>query len=122
VEFHSGVDLEAATGTPVVVVDGGVVAFAGEQGSYGNLIVINHSGGLQSRYAQLGEIQVTVGQQVSRGDRIASSGQSGIQLNAQLPTSSAAPHLHFEIRENSPMGWVAQDPSRYIGSMRMFSR
>ncbi len=112
VEFHSGVDLEAAIGTPVLAVDGGVVAFTGEQGSYGNLVVINHRDGLQSRYAQLGEIQVSVGQSVDRGEAIAASGQSAVP----------SPHLHFEVRENSDMGWVAQDPSNYVEGMRMFSR
>jgi len=120
VEFHSGVDLEATTGTPVLAVDAGVVAFAGEQGSYGKLVVINHSDGLQSRYAQLETIQVSVGQQVGHGDPIATSGQTGDQADPQ--TGAALPHLHFEIRENSAMGWVAQDPSRYIESLRMFSR
>ncbi|MGF1514910.1 MAG: LysM peptidoglycan-binding domain-containing M23 family metallopeptidase [Elainellaceae cyanobacterium] len=112
VEFHSGVDLEAAMGTPVLAVEGGVVAFAGSQGSYGNLVVINHQDGLQSRYAQLGEIQVSVGQSVARGDAIATSGQS----------AATSPHLHFEVRENSEMGWVARDPSNYIDSLQMFSR
>ncbi|MGF1537909.1 MAG: peptidoglycan DD-metalloendopeptidase family protein [Elainellaceae cyanobacterium] len=112
VAFHSGVDLEAAAGTPVLAVDSGTVAFAGEQGSYGNLVVINHSDGLQSRYAQLGEIQVRVGQSVRQGEAIATSGQS----------AAVSPHLHFEVRENSDMGWVAQDPSNYVENMRMFSR
>ena len=116
VEFHSGVDLAVALGTPVLSVAGGVVAFAGEQGSYGNLVVINHQGGLQSRYAQLGAIAVTVGQTVNSGDRIAQSGQSG-------PSQpDIAPHLHFEIRENSPMGWVAKNPARYVDGVRMFER
>ncbi|MEO0407009.1 MAG: M23 family metallopeptidase [Cyanobacteria bacterium P01_A01_bin.135] len=116
VEFHSGVDLEAAAGTPVLAVEGGVVAFAGEQGSYGKLVVINHRDGLQSRYAQLGEITVSPGQTVGSGDRIAQSGQSG------LGQTGIAPHLHFEIRENSPMGWVAKNPSRYLVALQQLGR
>jgi murein DD-endopeptidase MepM/ murein hydrolase activator NlpD len=105
--FHSGVDLLAAVGTGVIAIAPGTVAFAGEQGSYGKLVVINHGGGLQSRYAQLEDIKVSVGQQIQQGDQLGGVGTTG------QPTSSQ-PHLHFEIRASSSLGWVAKDPKVYL--------
>ncbi len=105
--FHSGVDLLAAVGTDVLAIAPGTVAFANDQGSYGKLVIINHSGGLQSRYAQLDSIKVTVGQQVKKGDLLGTVGTSG------KPTSTQ-PHLHFEVRSTSSLGWVAQDPKGYL--------
>ncbi|MEH2026647.1 LysM peptidoglycan-binding domain-containing M23 family metallopeptidase [Nostoc sp.] len=105
--FHSGVDLLAAVGTNVLAIAPGTVAFASDQGSYGKLVIINHSGGLQSRYAQLDSIKVTVGQQVKKGDLLGTVGTSG------KPTSTQ-PHLHFEVRSSSSLGWVAQDPKGYL--------
>ncbi len=105
--FHSGVDLLAAKGTPVQAIGAGIVAFADEQGSYGKLVIINHSGGLQSRYAQLDSIKVSVGQQVKKGDLVGTVGVTG------TPTSSQ-PSLHFEVRSSSSLGWVALDPKSYL--------
>lgn len=105
--FHSGVDLSAATGTNVQAVDSGTVVFAGEKGSYGNVVFVNHAGGLQSRYAHLGSIDVTVGQSVKTGDVLAKVGSSG------TPTISES-HLHFEVRSSSDLGWVAKDPKPYL--------
>lgn len=105
--FHSGVDLLAPVGTNVLAIAPGTVAFANDQASYGKLVIINHGGGLQSRYAQLDSIKVTVGQQVNKGDLLGTVGTSG------QPTSSQ-PHLHFEVRSSSSLGWVAQDPKGYL--------
>jgi lysostaphin len=105
--FHSGVDLLATVGTSVQAIAPGTVAFANEQGSYGKLVIINHSGGLQSRYAHLDSIKVTVGQQVNTGDLLGTVGTTG------QPTSTQ-PHLHFEVRASSSIGWVAQDPKGYL--------
>jgi murein DD-endopeptidase MepM/ murein hydrolase activator NlpD len=110
VEFHSGVDLAADAGTPVQTVGSGTVAFAAAQGDYGNLVVINHAQGLQTRYAQLDTLSVRVGQTVQTGDRLGSVGQTG---------SADRPHLHFEVRTNSSLGWVAQDPSTYLDNMNL---
>lgn len=107
VAFHSGVDLAAAAGIPVLAVGNGTIAFAGQQGVYGNLIVINHAEGLQTRYAQLGSIQVKVGQRVSQGQTIGTVGTSG-------RPSSKEPHLHFEVRSRSNLGWVAENPGRIV--------
>ncbi|MEH2163552.1 MAG: M23 family metallopeptidase [Nostoc sp.] len=105
--FHSGVDLLAPVGSNVVAIASGTVAFANDQGSYGKLVIINHPGGLQSRYAQLDSIKVTVGQQVKKGDLLGTVGTTG------KPTSTQ-PHLHFEVRSTSSLGWVAQDPKDYL--------
>lgn len=109
-QFHSGLDLAAPLGTEVMAAGNGVVAFAGEQGASGNLVVINHGEGQQSRYAHLGEIRVTTGQQVRSGDVLGTVGNTG-------SVHSAEPHLHFEIRINSPAGALAQDPELYLSPL-----
>lgn len=105
--FHSGVDLVAEVGTPVEAIAPGVVVFAKDQGSYGKLVIINHAGGLQTRYAQLETIKVKLGQNVKPGDILGTVGATG------QPTSRT-PHLHFEIRANEPLGWTAKDPKEYL--------
>ncbi|AFY40948.1 M23 family metallopeptidase [Nostoc sp. PCC 7107] len=105
--FHSGVDLLAAVGSPVEAIAPGNVVFAQEQGSYGQLVIVNHSGGMQSRYAHLGTIKVKVGQQVNTGDVLGTVGTTG-------EPSAKEPHLHFEMRSSSSQGWVAQDPKSYL--------
>ncbi len=111
VAFHSGVDLAAASDAPVQAVGNGTIAFAGTQGIYGNLVVINHAEGLQTRYGQLGRIQVKVGQRVTAGQTLGLVGTSG-------RPSSAAPHLHFEVRSRSNLGWVAENPSQVLSSLQ----
>ncbi len=103
VETHAGIDLSAPLSSPVLAAADGTVAFAGSQGALGKLIVINHTQGYQTRYAQLGEIQVQRGQQVRRGEVIATVGQSGSPSHQES-------HLHFEVRSNSKLGWLAEDP------------
>jgi murein DD-endopeptidase MepM/ murein hydrolase activator NlpD len=107
--FHSGIDLAAPVSTVVSSVGNGTVAFVGTQGAYGTLVVINHAEGLQTRYGQLGQANVKVGQRVQRGQAIARVGSSG-------RPSSAAPHLHFEVRSRSSLGWVAENPSPLLFS------
>lgn len=110
VVFHSGVDLLALVGTTVEAAGAGTVAFAGEQGIYGNLVVINHSEGRQTRYAHLETLAVRVGQQVEAGTPVGTVGQTGTP-------DTDEPHLHFEVRYNSELGWVAEDPAMYWRSM-----
>ncbi|NJN29769.1 MAG: M23 family metallopeptidase [Synechococcales cyanobacterium RM1_1_8] len=105
--FHGGVDLAAGVGDAVVAIGEGTVAFAGEQPDYGLLVVVNHAQGLQTRYAHLGAIAVQPGQVIGKGDRLGQVGQTGTPSLAQ-------PHLHFEVRLNSPLGWIAQDPQGYF--------
>ncbi|NJL21760.1 MAG: M23 family metallopeptidase [Leptolyngbyaceae cyanobacterium SM1_3_5] len=99
---HSGVELAAQPGTPVLATGSGTIAFAGSQNG-ANLVVINHAQGLQTRYARLESIAVRVGQTVQAGDRIGTSATS----------------LHFEVRANSSLGWVAQNPSTYIRNLNL---
>ena len=102
--FHSGIDLLAPLGTPVQAANDGTVAFAGVQASYGNLVVINHSSGKQTRYAHLQSLAVRAGQIVNQGDVIGKVGITG------KPSSKQA-HLHFELRYASDIGWTAEDPA-----------
>ncbi|GAB4461371.1 MAG: hypothetical protein OHK0037_10280 [Elainellaceae cyanobacterium] len=110
VVFNSGVDLAAGEGAPVVAAGEGTVAFAANQGNYGNLVVVNHPEGLQTRYARLGAIQVQVGQRVQAGDRLGTVGRD---------EAGEDPFLRFEVRSNSDLGWVAQDPSLYFRDMQV---
>lgn len=105
--FHSGIDLLSPTGASVKAIGDGTVAFAANQGGYGNLVVINHQQGYQTRYAQLAKINVKVGQAVKRGAIVGTVGQTGAPSTSQ-------PHLHFEVRTNSKLGWVAEDPIAFI--------
>lgn len=101
--FHSGIDLLAPLGTPVQAANDGTVAFAGVQASYGNLVVINHPSGKQTRYAHLQSLAVSAGQTIKQGDIIGKVGITG------KPSSEQA-HLHFELRYASGMGWTAEEP------------
>jgi murein DD-endopeptidase MepM/ murein hydrolase activator NlpD len=105
--FHSGVDFLASEGTQVLATGEGTVAFAGPQGDYGNLVVINHQAGKQTRYAHLKDIAVKVGQKVQSKEVLGTVGMTGKRDIAQA-------HLHFEVRYNSGLGWVAEDPLLYL--------
>ncbi|MGB3135973.1 MAG: M23 family metallopeptidase [Nodosilinea sp.] len=104
--FNTGVALASPARTPVLAVGPGTVAFAGSDSVYGNLVVINHPQGLQTRYANLDALEVRAGQTVNRGDRL---GPVAIQ--------SGESFLFFEVRLNSAMGWVAQDPQDFVPAM-----
>jgi murein DD-endopeptidase MepM/ murein hydrolase activator NlpD len=88
--FHPGIDLPAATGTPVGAAAPGRVIFTGyDAGGYGNLVEIAHGSGVVSMYAHLSTILVRFGQSVSTRTRVGRVGSSG---------ESTGPHLHFEVR------------------------
>lgn len=87
--FHYGVDLAMPTGEPIYAAFDGVVRFSKYNRSYGNLIVIHHSNGLETYYAHLSKRHVTPGTQVRAGDIIGLCGNTG---------RSYGSHLHFEIR------------------------
>jgi murein DD-endopeptidase MepM/ murein hydrolase activator NlpD len=88
--FHTGVDLAAVIGTPVVAAADGIVVAVGHSGiGYGNYVVIAHGGGIMTLYGHLLETDVLVGQKVARGERIGREGSTGW---------STGPHLHFEVR------------------------
>ncbi len=109
-QFHSGIDLAAPLGATVVAAGNGVVAFAGEQGVWGKMVAINHANGQQSRYAHLSSISVTIGQTVRSGAPLGTVGNTGSPHSPQ-------PHLHFEVRINSPAGALAQDPELYLAPL-----
>lgn len=109
-QFHSGVDLAAPLGATVLAAGNGVVAFAGEQNIGGKIVIINHSNGQQSRYAHLGSISVTIGQEVRSGFPLGTVGNTGSPHSSQ-------PHLHFEVRISSTAGLLAQDPELYLAPL-----
>ena len=88
--FHTGVDLSAPLGTPVMAAADGVVVAVGHGASgYGNFVVIAHGGGIATLYGHLLDTSVSVGQTVARGQVIGLEGSTGF---------STGPHLHFELR------------------------
>jgi len=100
-EYHEGQDIDAAWGTPVQVAATGRVTMAGWQRGYGKVVYVDHGSGLSTRYGHLSEIDVTVGQTVTRGQTIGLVGSTG---------RSTGPHLHYEVRiNNQPV-----DPRRYL--------
>lgn len=98
---HTGLDIANSKGTPIKAAAGGTVSYASWKGPYGNLIVIDHGGGIQTYYGHLSSIGVSVGQSVGQGQVIGAMGSTG---------NSTGPHLHFEIRS----GGVALNPQNYL--------
>lgn len=90
--FHEGIDIVADRGQPVFATAEGEVMKAGYSGDYGNLVVIKHSFGLETRYGHLTRAAVTPGQTVHRGDVVGFVGSTG---------RSTSPHLHYEVWLNS---------------------
>ncbi len=106
--FNTGVALASTATTPVLAVGAGTVAFAGTDATYGNLVVVNHPQGLQTRYANLAALEVRAGQTLRQGDRLGTIAASDEGQDS---------FLFFEVRLNSSMGWVAQDPQDYVPAM-----
>ncbi|MEB3121022.1 MAG: M23 family metallopeptidase [Snowella sp.] len=109
--FHSGVDLLAAIDTPVLAASDGTVILVSKEGPYGFLVVVDHGEGRQTRYAQLNRFQVAIGQSVKAGETLGFVGTTG---RPDIPQ----PHLHFEVRFQSPVGWVAQDPKLHLPKVK----
>lgn len=107
--FNTGIALAAEPNTSVLAVGNGTVAFAGSDQGYGNLVVVNHEQGLQTRYANLDRINVEVGQPI----------QQGATLGRVGPSNGGNSFLFFEVRLNSEQGWVAQDPQDYVPSLAL---
>jgi murein DD-endopeptidase MepM/ murein hydrolase activator NlpD len=99
--YHRGIDWACPVGTSIVASSGGTVAKAGWGSGYGYVVYINHPDGRQTRYGHLSKVLVSVGQQVSQGQKIALSGNTGV---------SSGPHVHFEILINGSQ----VNPLRYL--------
>ena len=99
--MHKGIDIVARYGSNVKAATGGVVTYSGQMGSYGNLVVIDHQNGFETRYAHNSRLKVKKGEKVRQGQTIALVGNTG---------RSNGTHLHFEIWKNGE----AIDPAHYL--------
>jgi len=98
---HEGIDVTAPMGTPIEAPAAGVVIETGWENGYGNTVSIDHGYGIVTKFAHTSKILVHEGQRVSRGQRIALVGNSGL---------ATGPHLHYEVHVNGrPV-----DPLRYV--------
>jgi len=99
--YHKGLDIANNVGTPITATASGVVIYAGWNGSYGRKIVIFHGFGYSTVYAHLYKMYVKVGDEVEKGDTIATMGNTG---------RSTGPHLHYEVLvdgiPNNPMNFL----------------
>jgi murein DD-endopeptidase MepM/ murein hydrolase activator NlpD len=99
--MHEGIDIAVPTGTPVVASAAGVVIVAGWVGGYGNLVVVDHGGGIATAYGHNSSFAVGAGQSVAQGHVLAYAGSTG---------HSTGPHIHFEVRINGspvdPLGYL----------------
>lgn len=105
IAHHDGLDFSARTGTPIVcTADGNVSSVEHSPAGYGNVLVIDHGEGVQTRYAHCDRILVLPGHKVVRGEVVATVGSSG---------HSTAPHLHYEVLRNgqlgNPLGYILSD-------------
>ncbi|MEC8893495.1 MAG: peptidoglycan DD-metalloendopeptidase family protein [Candidatus Poribacteria bacterium] len=99
--MHKGIDIVSEYGSNVKAATGGVVTYSGQMGSYGNLVVIDHQNGFETRYAHNSRLKVKKGEKVHQGQTIALVGNTG---------RSNGTHLHFEIWKNGE----AIDPAHYL--------
>ena len=98
---HEGIDVSAPMGSPIEAPAAGVVTDAGWETGYGNTITIDHGFGIVTKFAHASKLLVKTGQRVSRGQRIALVGNSGL---------ATGPHLHYEVHVNGrPV-----DPLKYV--------
>lgn len=99
--FHTGLDIAAKSGSAIGAFADGTVIDAGKNATYGNYLLIEHSGGFRSFYGHNSKLKVKKGQRVKLGQKVAEVGSTGM---------STGPHLHFEVRK----GNVRLDPALYI--------
>ncbi len=100
-KLHTGVDISAPIGANFIAANDGIVIKAEYNTAYGNMVIIDHGGGISTLYAHGSEILVTVGQTVKKNEAILKVGSTGY---------STGPHAHFEVRING----VVTDPLPYI--------
>jgi len=99
--MHKGLDIAAGYGSTVRAASAGVVKVAGWEGGYGKLVIIEHGGGITTRYGHNSKLLVKPGQHVEAGQAIAQVGSTGY---------STGPHCHFEVRD----GEVAINPLPFM--------
>jgi len=108
-DFHSGLDIAGERGQPVYATAAGTVRNAGYEGAYGNLVVIDHGFGLETRYGHLQRFLVQRGAQVERGDTIGLIGGTG---------RTTGYHLHYEVLANgrliNPLQLLTQKPLQLV--------
>jgi len=105
IRFHTGVDLGAYEGTPILASKSGEVTFSGWISGYGNIVVVKHTNGYSTKYAHTARNLVSKGMFVRQGQVIALAGNTG---------RSEGPHLHFEICKNG----IPVDPTSFISLPR----
>jgi biotin carboxyl carrier protein len=98
---HEGIDVSAPQGAPIEAPANGTVIRAGWENGYGNVVEINHGFGIVTRFAHASKLLVSRGQRVSRGERVALVGSTGL---------ATGPHLHYEVHVNGQ----PVDPLRYV--------
>ena len=99
--MHTGCDFGAPIGTTIHAAAAGIVIHSSYMNGYGNVVIIDHGGGISTVYAHCSRIVVSDGQSIKRGQYIANVGSTGL---------STGPHLHFEVRVNGhPV-----NPLRYL--------
>lgn len=104
---HTGIDIPAPKGTPILAAKSGVVTTSVKKGSYGNYVVVSHSDGTSTLYAHMNKRAVSEGQTVKQGQKLGEVGTTG---------SSNGNHLHFEIRVNG----VRKDPVNYFKDKTLY--
>lgn len=100
-EMHKGLDIATRSGTPIIAPADGLVVFAGREGGFGNMIILDHGYGITTKFGHCSSLESKLGQKVKRGDVIARVGNTG---------RSTGPHVHYEVAVNG----VSVNPSRYI--------
>ena len=99
--MHEGIDIAASSGTPIAAAAAGTVILAGWNGGYGNMVVVDHGGGISTAYGHMSSLAVSVGQSVGQGTVVGGMGTTG---------HSTGVHLHFEVRING----AATNPLAYL--------
>ena len=102
--YHGGLDVGASMGASIVAAGAGDVIYAGENGGYGNCVMIDHGNGVVTVYAHMSSIGVSYGQYVTAGQYVGAVGSTGV---------STGPHCHFEIRING----AQTDPAAYFSGL-----
>jgi murein DD-endopeptidase MepM/ murein hydrolase activator NlpD len=99
--MHAGIDIAGPHGKEIIAPSDGTVVFAGLEGGYGNVLVIDHGYGVKTRYGHLASMLVKPGDRLKRGQSVGTLGNTG---------RSTGPHLHYEVRVNG----IAQNPHKFI--------